>query len=135
MHVHMHVGVRDAKAYLAWAASAGGGEDGDGPDGLLTAATTVTMGATAAVAVAAAGACGSTRGARRSVCARDACEGKCALRVCGGCAWRVRRGRGREFERCTCAPSKVDEVDDSKQRQEEHRSEERCPAHPRVSHS
>ena len=32
-----------------------------------------------------------------------------------------------------CAPSNVDEVDDSKQRQEGHRSEERCPAHPRVS--
>ena len=69
---------------------------------------------------------------RRSVCARDVCEGKCAWRVCGGCALRVRRGRGREFEPCTCAPSKVDEVDDSKQRQEEHRSEERCPAHPRL---
>ena len=28
----------------------------------------------------------------------------------------------REFERCTCAPSNVDEVHDSKQGQEEHRS-------------
>ena len=41
----------------------------------------------------------------------------------------------RGFDRCTCAPSNVDEVDDSKRRQEQHRSEERCSAHPRVSHS
>ena len=45
----------------------------------------------------------------------------CGLRrVCVACA---SRPRPRVY--VSCAPSKVDEVDDSKQRQEEHRSEER----------
>ena len=61
----------------------------------------------------------------------DACEARAGVR--GVCAEGQRRGRGRESNAVRAHRRTLMEVDDSKQRQEEHRSEERCPAHPRVS--